>query len=736
MQSPGAQHGFTLPSTPNSGDGWPRRSSRMRVTRACDRCKKRKVRCNGQQPCDVCLLAAATCSYNTSYTRGRRPAIRVTRVGPSPKLAANPPTHVDSQPPASVLNNNTNSNDINDPVAVDEPLSLASRQDESMPLTDPVSRASPQPTQIDLQGHYVGPSSGISFLSRVQSRFGQSVSFPRGLSVFNFGDAPLLHQDTRLNAGGIMSTYSDPTFALLLNREDTASLLRRYFDFAVPVDRFLHRTTIEQWYEEFYETKGLMHDRNAAPTQTAVLFMIFAIAQEHSTHSSSATEAETSVRYFEAANHQLSKEQGTVRLASIQVRLCQCLWFLSQSRINDCWSLFGTIARLIFALGLHRNRHAYSSSMTQVEIQCRRSTFWSAYSLDNYLSMALGRPHTFNDKDIDQELPSCVDDHEIDGNISRSVSPCGHGLSTMFGPISYARLCRILSGVLSDVYSIQPMTMTERIDHTTKYMKQLKTWRMEMASFLDQGNSNTAPLVLIFQRQKNVLNLAYWHTVILTNRPLLLSNFSRLTNSTRSGQPGEGERRDRINESVSECLHAALEIVGIVDMMTKAKQLLRAFWFTPYFAFSASVILYVYTIQHSKEPEEVYRPYLAAAERCQQQIMKVAGEGSLTSRYCVVLEELRAEAVRQIAPAAAAPEERPAQQPYSTMDARAEEVEPFSSNMGGLPAGFSITSPGLAAMGQLDDLHVSPGDSLGDLTGWGQFDSMVVSGFNSVYHFN
>ncbi len=177
--------------------------------------------------------------------------------------------------------------------------------------------------------------------------------------------------------------------------------------------------------------------------------------------------------------------------------------------------------------------------------------------------------------------------------------------------------------------------------------------------------------------------------------------------------------------------------------------------FTPYFAFSACVILYVYTIQHSKEPEEVYRPYLAAAERCQQQIMEVAGEGSLTSRYCVVLEELRAEAVRQIAPAEAFEEGRPAQ-PYSTMDTRIEEVEPFSSNMGDLSAGFSITSPDLAAMGQLDDLHVSPGDSLGDLTGWGQFDSMVgtkytmhsgcqtaneahfqvVSGFNSVYHFN
>ncbi|KAH8423235.1 fungal specific transcription factor domain-containing protein [Aspergillus melleus] len=157
-----------------------------------------------------------------------------------------------------------------------------------MPLAESTSRASPQPTQMDLEGHYVGPSSGISFLSRVQARFGQSVSFPRGLSVFNFGDAPLLYPEAHLNAGD----PPDPTFSLLLNRDDTARLVRRYFDFAVPVDRFLHRPTIEQWFDEFYETKGVMHDRNAAPTQTAVLFMVFAIAQEHSIPSSSPTGAE------------------------------------------------------------------------------------------------------------------------------------------------------------------------------------------------------------------------------------------------------------------------------------------------------------------------------------------------------------------------------------------------------------------------------------------------------------
>lgn len=128
-----------------------------------------------------------------------------------------------------------------------------------------------------------------------------------------------------------------------------------------------------------------------------------------------------------------------MQLASVQARLCQCLWLLSQSRINYCYSLFGTVARLLFALGLHRNRHPRSNYMGQVEIECRRRTFWSAYSLDNYLSAALGRPRTFNDKDVDQELPSCVNDEDIHDRQDGSISSSGQGLSSMFGPVSYAK---------------------------------------------------------------------------------------------------------------------------------------------------------------------------------------------------------------------------------------------------------------------------------------------------------
>ena len=105
--------------------------------------------------------------------------------------------------------------------------------------------------------------------------------------------------------------------------------------------------------------------------------------------------------YFAASENHLLKETGSVRLASIQARLAQCFYLLSESRVNHCWSLFGTTGRLALAIGLHRRwrREAISD---HIESECRKRVFWCAYSLDIYLSAALGRPKIFHDEDIDQ----------------------------------------------------------------------------------------------------------------------------------------------------------------------------------------------------------------------------------------------------------------------------------------------------------------------------------------------
>ena len=58
-------------------------------------------------------------------------------------------------------------------------------------------------------------------------------------------------------------------------------------------------------------------------------------------------------------------------------------------------------------------------------------------------------------------------------------------------------------------------------------------------------------------------------------------------------------------------------------------------------------MLYIYVIQKRANSPEVYDKYLSAAVQCQFQISSIAEKGSLLERYCLLLEELRLEAIRK-----------------------------------------------------------------------------------------
>jgi hypothetical protein len=66
----------------------------------------------------------------------------------------------------------------------------------------------------------------------------------------------------------------------MISKEETKILVDRFFDFTVPVDRFLHRPTIEAWLTEFHDTMGAMKPSESAPAQRALLWIIFAMAQD------------------------------------------------------------------------------------------------------------------------------------------------------------------------------------------------------------------------------------------------------------------------------------------------------------------------------------------------------------------------------------------------------------------------------------------------------------------------
>lgn len=392
---------------------------------------------------------------------------------------------------------------------------------------------------------------------------------PSTTSIFTFGDAPLPDLE--------VSLFFIPP------KEDTKRLVERYFDFAVPTHRFLHRPTVEAWFDEFYATSGAMAREDEAPAKLAVLFMVFAQASLYLPDASSgvSTQSDTSARYYLAADHQLGKEKGRVRLASVQARLAQCFYLLAQSRVNHCWSLFGTTSQLVFAIGLHRGKRADPlSGAGRLETECRRNVFWNAYTLDKYLSAALGRPRTFREEDIDQELPTCVDDINLASGAEQSQSqpqPQPHlGQPLMRAAIAHIKLSRLLDGILRDLYPIRPLSTKSRLALTSPYTIKLKQWYEEYDDFLNSRRINAALLLPIYQRQRNVLNLAYWHATILAHRPFMLRKLE-------SRQLGRTISRDatvdgHVDVHISLCIDAAMNVCNLVTELIDAKVMFKAFW--------------------------------------------------------------------------------------------------------------------------------------------------------------
>lgn len=132
--------------------------------------------------------------------------------------------------------------------------------------------------------------------------------------------------------------------------------------------------------------------------------------------------------------------------------------------------------------------------------------------------------------------------------------------------------------ILRQLYPLRPITTSQRNVFTFEISKDLTNWRFNLAFFLDTESFNASLFLPIVQRQRNVLNLTYWHAVILTHRPFLLNGFKvdRRTEAS-TDQPPSGEEEET-EHRVDLCLESAMNTVRVIDQMTQSRQMYRAFW--------------------------------------------------------------------------------------------------------------------------------------------------------------
>jgi hypothetical protein len=400
------------------------------------------------------------------------------------------------------------------------------------------------------------------FIRRASRRFGNlnadtteyaSEETKPGVSIFSMGDRQLPDVDAS-------SSLPDQTEGNIF--------VSRYFDFAMATYRFLHQPTVLAWHERLYDDER-DNTTTLPPIQKAILLLVFATGTLYNVDDAHTVLADSDApeglrlageKYFRAAQRIISKETGSVQLESVQARLASTLYLLNTSRLNQAWYLFGTTSQLIIALGLHRKTS--NLQRNYVLSECRKRSFWAAYTLDGYLSVMLGRPPFLNDDFVDQDYPQPLNDQDI---TPATVSKQSKGIDCLItASILHAKLACIVRQASKDQYLIHQFSEDKQL-RTASYLNgEISKWQDGLPIFLS-GAINPASLIPVFRRQVTVLRMACTHAIMLVNRPLVLSRHASPT---------------AIQPHVEECLSAAKQVLELVLDFVADNHMFQGFWKT------------------------------------------------------------------------------------------------------------------------------------------------------------
>ncbi|GKZ29800.1 hypothetical protein AbraIFM66950_006550 [Aspergillus brasiliensis] len=600
------------PAPPNDDADDENRRKDPKITRACDTCKRKKIRCDGTLPCKNCAKRKLHCFYNAKYNRGRPPT-------PPPS------TTITEHEARWQSDHSKEYSDRQHPGPVTHQAPESSNH----------SRASPE---AEYEAQYSDPTSGLNFLQRAWKK------------LLTQNDESALYQLNGAGKDQLLTSVGDPPFhvddAVLEDVIPAASTARNlqefYFETCVVTYRMFHRQVVEGWMEILLnnrqERRPITHA--LGNSRTAILLTIMAIASLRREKiywerpsGDEMSGLRRSDQLFTAGMKLTDTETGFPRLESVQVRLIQVLYLLQTARMNKAWYTFGNAFHVTLSLGMHRRRDQRRDfplpghAQNYIISECYKRTFWVAYIIDTYLSIVFGRPRLYRDEDIDQDFPDMINDEDM--------KPQGPSISDDPGDcyidalILHAKIAQIIGKVSREVYSISDLPNQDRLAAAQRLCHDLHEWWASLPPHL--GTVRPSTLIPSFRRQAIAMRLAYFHALIHANRPFLLS--------------------EEAYENIAECLNAAKDSLELLNRMAEDSTLFHSFWWTHYVMFCVLAVVYVWEIQRTTRSiytndDQSLSKIFELAEKCHGHLKRASTSLSQNQRYSFILDELRSEAQR------------------------------------------------------------------------------------------
>ncbi|KAJ5626537.1 hypothetical protein N7528_003964 [Penicillium herquei] len=349
---------------------------------ACDRCRRRKSKCDRLKPsCRLCTKAGAICVYTD---RSKEPTVRRDIVDKL-ELRLRQAEQDNRELKGRLEALTSNANNVNIPSPADE------RRNE---VSDEVSFLS---LNAGGERQYLGSTSGLLLADLLKSTIEADKSSSGTPRAQNLRPVQVSANSTLINEGS-----SSPPESLARDLHDA---FFKHDHICYPI---LSEELAMANLGQVYADQSLL-DRK--PFESFIFYMILAISTSHvqKLHWQSLPEAKI---YQAKAISRLSNILSLGGLEALQAILLLCQYWLTSSTQEtsaSLWHMVGVAARMCFEMGLHREKsYEYPENLDTAQQSIpiiRRRCFWCLLAMDRVVSITLGRPLAIHLEDIDLALP-------------------------------------------------------------------------------------------------------------------------------------------------------------------------------------------------------------------------------------------------------------------------------------------------------------------------------------------
>ncbi|KAL8811870.1 MAG: hypothetical protein Q9200_001458 [Gallowayella weberi] len=498
-------------------------SAQSRIAQACDRCRSKKIRCDGITPCCTqCENVGFECktsdklsrrAFPRGYTESLEERVRSLeqevrelkdllderdeKIDMLSRIHSNPSS---SPRPSSQLS----------PVSIPEQKSTIAIED---PREDKFNvQQSPSLLDGGSDSYFMGASSGRAFVDTFKAKAKESGKRYHEFSTETFfASGKTSTSSPKGSSATIIASKAPP-------RLIADQMINIFFQEWAPLFPVLHRPTFLSIYTHYIADPECSADQHSL----AQLNLVFCIAAQ--SMEGSKDRAESFERQWRDALEAVLSESTVATLQCLVLAQMCCIVKADYTRLLH---YKGIATNLSHRLGLHQSQKRFS--LDALTSETRKKVFWTQYTLDCFSAALLGLPKLLKEEDIHTEYPLDTDDENVS---ERGFQPTLPGESTrLASALALFRGSRILARVLDGLYPAS-LSYDLSLQKIVSLNTELDGWLNGLPAHLRLQFAQDKPSTKTIGSRSPFLSLAYEYIRTLIHRQAVGSSLGARASSS------------------------------------------------------------------------------------------------------------------------------------------------------------------------------------------------------------